>query len=87
MEAKITSFNIKVKKISGGKMLRMLETSEENLTWEEFERLFRRKYMSERYYHGMAKEFYELKMGSMKDGEYTTKFLQLRYMPCLKDVK
>ena len=33
-------------------------------------------------------EFYELKMGSMTNEEYTTKFLELlRYVPYLKDEK
>ena len=32
-----------------------------------------------------ARKFYELKMGSMADEEYTTKFLELlRYVPYLK---
>ena len=44
--------------------------------------------MLERYYDSKAKEFYELKMGSMTDEEYTTKFLELlRYVPYLKDEK
>lgn len=35
---------------------------------------------------GKAKEFYELKMGSMSNEEYTTKFLELlRYVQYLKD--
>jgi len=42
----------------------------------------------ERYYDSKAKEFYELKMGSMTDEEYTTKFMELlRYVPYLKDEK
>ena len=41
--------------------------------------------MSERYYDSKSKEFYDLKMGSMTDEEYTTKFLELlRYVPYLK---
>ena len=55
------------------KWVRDIKTEE--LSWHEFKRLFRRKYLSERYYDGKAKEFYELKMGSMTDEEYTTKFL------------
>ena len=33
---------------------------EEELVWDEFERLFKKKYLSERYYDDKAKEFYEL---------------------------
>ena len=53
-----------------------------------FERLFKNKYLSERYYDDRAKEFYELQMGSMIDDEYTSRFLELlRYAPYLKDGK
>jgi len=40
---------------------------EEDLTWIKFERLLRKNYLSERYFDDKAKEFYELKMGSMTD--------------------
>jgi len=61
---------------------------EENLTWDEFERLFRKKYLYERYYDGKAKELYELKMGSTTVEEYTTRFMELlRYVSYLKDDK
>jgi len=36
---------------------------EEELTWREFKRLFRKKYVLERYYDDREKEFYELKIG------------------------
>ena len=36
----------------------------------------------------MAKEFYELQMGSMTYDEYTSRFLELlRYVPYLKEEK
>jgi len=42
----------------------------------------------ERYYDDRAKEFYELKMGSMTDEEYTSIFLGLLiYVPYLKEEK
>lgn len=60
----------------------------EELSWHEFKRLFRKKYLSGRYYDGKAKEFYELKMGSMTDEEYMTKLMEfLRFMTYLKDEK
>ena len=61
---------------------------EEKLTWSEFKILFRKKYLSERYYDDRENEFYELKMGSMTDEEYTSRFLELlRYVPYLKEEK
>jgi len=53
----------------------------DDLSWHEFRRLFRKKYLSKRYYNIKAKEFYELKMGSMSDEEYMTMFMELlRYL-------
>ena len=61
---------------------------EEELTWHAFERLFKKKYLLERYYDDKAKEFYELMMGSMIDDEYTRRFLELlRYVPYLREEK
>jgi len=55
------------------------------LSWHEFKRLFRKKYLLERLYDSKGKELYELKMGSMTDEEYMTKFLELlTYVPYLK---
>ena len=39
---------------------------EDGLTWSEFKGLFRKKYLSERYYDDRERDFYELKMGSMQ---------------------
>jgi len=39
----------------------------EELSWHEFNKPFRNKYMSKRYYDVKAKEFYKLKMGYMID--------------------
>ena len=48
----------------------------------------KKKYFSERYYGRKAKEFNELKMGSMIDEEYMTKLLELlRHVPYLNDEK
>eukprot|EP00253_Pinus_taeda_P009443 PITA_09443 len=49
----------------------------DDLSWNEFKRIFRKKYLSERYYDDKAKEFYELNMGSMTEKEYVTKFMEL----------
>ena len=60
--------------------------AEKELTWVEFENIFSEQYLSEHYYDGKRKEFYELKMGQLSDDEYATKFIELlRYFPYLKD--
>ena len=89
MKAKITTFSLKgkmdiwwedVKNVKG--------IHEEDLTWHASERLFKKKYLSERYYDDRAKEFYVFQMGSMTYDEYTSRFLELlRYVPYLKEEK
>ena len=69
-------------------MKRVRDIKIEDFSWNELKRLFRKKYLSKRYYDSKAKDFYELKMGSMTYEKYTTKLLELlRYVPYLKDEK
>lgn len=49
------------------KRVRGIKTEE--LGWHEFNRLFKKKYFSERYYVGKSNKFYELKMGYITDEE------------------
>jgi hypothetical protein len=58
---------------------------EEDLSWKQFEKYFRKKYLSEKYFDQKAKEFYELKLGKLTIEEYVNKFLDLlRYVPYIK---
>lgn len=89
MKAKIAIFNLKGKtNIWWEDVKQVRDIRTEELIWHEFKRLFRKKYLLERYYDSKAKEFYELKMGLMTNEEYMTKFLELlRYVSYLKDEK
>lgn len=49
--------------------------TEKELTWEELEKLFREKYLSECYFDNRGKELYELKMVKMTNDEYVTNIL------------
>ena len=54
---------------------------EKNVNWSTFKRYFKNNFLSEQYYEERAKEFYELKLGSMTM-KYLNKFLSLlRYVP------
>lgn len=89
MKARITTFNIRGKtNIWWEDVKNVRGIHEEELTWNELEQLFKKKYLSERYFDDRAKELYERKMGSMTDEEYTSKFLELlKYVPYLKEEK
>ena len=61
---------------------------EKNVNWSTFKKYFKKKFMSEQYYEERAKEFYELKLGSMTMKDLNNKFLSLlRYVPYLVDEK
>jgi hypothetical protein len=61
---------------------------EEDLSWERFEKYFRKKYLSEKYFDEKTKEFYELKLGQRTIEEYVSRFLKLlRYIPYIKEEK
>jgi len=89
MKEKIATFSFKCKvNILWEDMKNVKGKYEEDLTWHAFEMLFKKNYLSERYYDDRAKEFYELWMGYMTDDEYTSRFLELfRYVPYLKEEK
>ena len=52
------------------------------VTWKIFEKYFKRKYLSEQYYEEKAKEFYELRLGTMTMKELCSMFWTLlHYVP------
>lgn len=66
MKAKITNFSLRGKENIWWEDVKNVKgIQEEELTWDEFNKIFKKKYLSERYYDDRAKEFYELPMGSM----------------------
>ena len=65
---------------------RIKNLKEKYLTWRVFKNYFKRKFLSEQYYEERAKEFYELKLGSMSMKELSSKFLSLlKYVPYIID--
>jgi len=53
-------------------------------TWKHLKEIFEKKYLRERYIDNRAKEFHDLKLGSMNIDVTTTKFLRLlMYVPYL----
>lgn len=78
MKARVATYNLKGKTNIWWEDLKNVRAIvERELTWTKFEKLFTKQYLSEHYYDGNEKEFYELKMGPLLDEEYITKFLWL----------
>jgi hypothetical protein len=56
------------------------------VTWRTFKKYFKRKYLLEQYYEEKAKEFYDLKLGSMMMKDLSSKLLGLLcYVPYIVD--
>ena len=61
---------------------RVKNLKEKYVTQRIFKKYFKRKFLSKQYYEERAKEFYELKLGSMSMKKLSIKFLSsLRYVP------
>ena len=61
---------------------------EKNINWSTFKKYFKKRFLSEQYYEEQAKEFYELKLGTMNMKELNSKFLSLLcYVPYIVDEK
>jgi hypothetical protein len=57
---------------------------EKDLSWKQIEKYIKKNYLSEKYFDGKTKEFYELKLGQLTIDEYITKFLQLIDPDCFR---
>jgi len=67
---------------------RMKRIKEKGVTWSSFKKYFKKQYLSEQYYEGKAKEFYELKLGNLSMKDLCSKFLSLlRYVPYIAEEK
>jgi hypothetical protein len=61
---------------------------EKKASWRQFKGYFQEKYFSNHYYERKMKEFFELKLGSMKMDEYEKRFFKLlKYVDFIKDEK
>ena len=59
---------------------------EKNINWSTFKKLLKKKFLSKQYYEERAKEFYELKLGTMNMKELNSKFLSMfRYVSYIVD--
>jgi hypothetical protein len=89
LKAQIAIFNLNGKASIWWEDLRNVKgIHEKELSWKQFEKHFKKKYLSERYDDENTKVFYELKLGQVTIDEYINKFLELmRYVPYIKDEK
>jgi hypothetical protein len=89
LKVRIAIFNLNGKASIWLEDLRnMKRIHEKDLSWQQCDKYFKKKYMSEKFFDGKTKEFYELKLGQLTIDEYINKFLELiRYVPYKKAEK
>ena len=89
MKGKMAIFNlVKKNEIWWQDLKRVKRINDKKVSWNWFKNEFKKEYLSKYYYEGKAKEFYELRLGSISMHEFCTKFLSLlRYVPYLNEEK
>eukprot|EP00253_Pinus_taeda_P022101 PITA_22101 len=62
--------------------------TEQNITWDNFQRFFKKRYLTERFYDEKAREFHDLRLGQQTMDEFITRFTSLlRYVPYIREEK
>eukprot|EP00253_Pinus_taeda_P018132 PITA_18132 len=62
--------------------------TEQNITWDNFQRFFKERYLTERFYDEKAREFHDLRLGQQTMDEFITRFTSLlRYVPYIREEK
>lgn len=62
--------------------------TEQSITWENFQRYFKERYLTERFYDEKAREFHDLRLGQQTMDEFITRFTSLlRYIPYIREEK
>eukprot|EP00253_Pinus_taeda_P002305 PITA_02305 len=62
--------------------------TEQNITWDNFQRFFKGRYLTERFYDEKAREFHDLRLGQQTMDEFITRFTSLlHYVPYIREEK
>eukprot|EP00253_Pinus_taeda_P011347 PITA_11347 len=62
--------------------------SEQNVTWDKFQKYFKERYLTERFYDEKEREFHDFHLGQQTMDEFITRFTSLlRYVPYIKEEK
>ena len=89
MKARVAIFNLTRRAFIWWEHFRKVKKIiERNIVWKQFQKYFKQKYLSDRYYDDKIKEFHELRLGQQTMEEYANNFLELlRYVRYIKDEK
>ena len=89
MKARVSIFNVTGRASIWWEHFRKVKKiNERKIVWKQFQKYFKQKYLSDRYYDDKSKEFHEMILGQQTMKEYANKFLELlRYVMYIKDEK
>eukprot|EP00253_Pinus_taeda_P019414 PITA_19414 len=80
LQAKATLWWEEVKIVKG--------VTEQTITWDNFQRFFKERYLTECFYDEKAREFHDLRLGQQTMDEFITRFTSLlRYVPYIREEK
>ena len=89
MKSRVSIFHLNGRASIWWEHLRQVKNiSERKITWKQFKKHFKHKYLYDRYYDDKIKKFHELRLGKQTMDEYANKFLKLlRYVRYIRDEK
>eukprot|EP00253_Pinus_taeda_P016529 PITA_16529 len=89
LQARLAIFQLQSKATLWWEEVKMIwGVNEQDITWETFQRYFKEKYLTERFYDEKAREFHDLRLGQQTMDEFVTKFTSLlRYVPYIREEK
>eukprot|EP00253_Pinus_taeda_P022539 PITA_22539 len=89
LKARLAIFQLQAKATLWWEEVKMVRgVSEQDVTWEMFQRYFKEKYLTKRFYDEKAREFHDLRLGQQTIDEFVTKFTSLlRYVPYIREEK
>eukprot|EP00253_Pinus_taeda_P029447 PITA_29447 len=89
LKARLAIFQLQAKATLWWEEVKMVwGVSEQDVTWETFQRYFKEKYLTECFYDEKAREFHDLRLGHQTIDEFITKFTSLlRYVPYIREEK
>ena len=89
MKARVAIFNLTGRAPIWWEHFRLVnKINERNIVWKQFQKYFKEKYLSDRYYDDKIKEFHGLRLGHQTMEEHVNTFLELlRYVRYIRDEK
>lgn len=89
LKARLAIFELQGKATFWWEEIKIIKgVSERTITWENFQKYFKERYLTERFYDEKVREFHDLRPGQQTMDEFINRFTSLlRYVPYIKEEK